>query len=463
MGKKEVKPFSILLFISSIELIFIGISLEVAYATNGTNLIGFSAVSNAMGGADTAAIVDTSAINSNPALLSQISSLKADLTFSFMQPKLHHKDQFGNNRDGENNPFMLANLGFASRLESLPSLTWGIGIFSQGGFGTDFHDLNTAFGTKDDASSFLRYTKLAAAISYQVSDKFSIGVAPHVGYSDISLSLFPGTSFFNPGPDGISRTADDVVFTGIEIKDNCSRNLGLGEPFGTCPWDIVFGVKVGLLYEASKMISFGAAYTSPVNFNYDDGEIIFNFSDPVFGGLGRVTYDAKIGGFKWPRQVDVGIAIRPTDRFLIALEGGWINWNMVNTVTIKTSNPSNPLAPPTISPAPSFTFNWKDQWIFAVGIEYEAIKERLALRAGYNYGNNPVPDENLSPLTPIILEHHITGGIGYRITKAWSFDSSLIYGIKNKVTVTNTNMPFGTNAVESPSGFLFDATVGYGF
>lgn len=451
MGKKEVKPLSVLLFISSIALIFIAISLEAAYATNGTNLIGFSAVSNAMGGADTAAIVDTSAINSNPALLSQISSLKADLTFSYMQPKLHHEDQFGNNRDGENNPFLLANLGFASRLESLPGLTWGIGIFSQGGFGTDFQDLNTVFGNKDDASSFLRYMKLAAAISYQATDKLSIGVAPHVGYSDISLRLFPNTS--SPGLDGTPLTSDD--FAGIEIKDNCSQRLGLGEPFGTCPWDVVFGAKVGLLYEVSKVVSFGAAYTSPVKFNYDNGEVIINFS-----GLGKVTYDAKVEGFKWPQQVDIGIALRPTDKFLVALEGGWINWNMVNTITLRTSNP-NPSVP--ISPSTSFTLNWKDQWIFALGIEYEAIKERLALRAGYNYGNNPVPDENLSPLIPIILKHHITGGIGYRITKAWSFDASLIYGIENKVTYTNTNMPFGNNAVESPSGFLFDATVGYRF
>lgn len=455
MRKKKVKPFAVLLFISSFALIFIALSFEAAYATKGTNLLGFSAVSNAMGGADTAVLLDTSAINSNPALLSQISSLRADLTVSYMLPNLHHADIFGNDIDGENDNFLLPHFGYANKLESLPGFTLGFGIFSQGGFGADYQDINSVFGTKDDVSSFLRYSKVTAALSYQASDKLSIGVAPHIGYSDISLKLFPDTSSL--GFDGIPGTTDD--FAGIEIKERCSEHMGLGNSFGPCPWDLVFGVKIGLLYEVSKFVSVGAAYTSPVDFNYDNGDIVFNFEAL---GLGRVTYDAEVDGFKWPQQVDIGIALRPTDRLLVSLEGGWINWGMINTVTIRTSNPDNPFAPSTISPDPSFLFNWKDQWIFALGIECEAIKERLAFRAGYNYGNNPVPDENLSPLTPIILEHHITGGIGYRITRRWSLDASLMYGIRNRVTYTNSSMPiFGPDAVESPSGFLFDITIGY--
>lgn len=456
-----VKLFLSVLISLFISLTFISFGLSVAFATNGANFIGFSSASTGMGGADLVAIADTSAINNNPASLSLINRLKYDLTFSFIQPYLHHKDTAGvviNDTDGENNPFLLADLGLASRFKSLPRLTWGIGIFSQGGFGTDFRDLNTAFGTKDNASSFLRYTKLAAAISYQVSDKLSIGVAPHIGYSDVSLRFFPGTS--SPGPDGTPGTADD--FAGIEIKDRCSDNLGAGgDFFSTCPWDTVFGVKVGVLYEVSKMVSVGAAYTSPVKFNYDNGEIIFNFSDL---GLGNVTYDARVEGFKWPQQVDFGIAVRPSDRLLLALDTSWINWNIVDTITAKASNPSNPLALLVIpSPSLSLPLNWKDQWVVAFGAAYEVMKERLTLRAGYNFGNNPVPNENLSPLVQVIMEHHITAGIGYKIAKSWSFDTSFVYALENRVTYTNPTVPFGTNAVESPNGFSVDATIGYGF
>lgn len=457
-----VNLISVLLFISSIVLIFIGINFEVAYAANGTNAIGFSAASNGMGGADIAALADTSAINNNPALLSQIGGARLDATLTFLKPDLHHEDVFGNDIDGQNDPFLLLNTGFAYRLKSLPRLTLGLGLFSQGGFGMDFRDLNTAFGTKDEASSFLRYTKLAAAISYQATDRLSIGVAPHIGYSDISLRLFPNTSFYSTGADAIPGTADDIAFAGFEIPDSCSNNLGIGgEPFGPCPWDIVFGVKVGMLYEVSKMITIGAVYTSPVSFDYDDGEIIFDFSNPAFGGLGKVTYDAEVKGFKWPQQVDIGIALRPTDRLLLALDAGWINWNRVNTITIRTSNPNNPSAPPSVDLRSDA--NWKDQWVVAFGLAYEVIKEKLILRTGYNFGNNPVPDENLSPLTQVITEHHFAAGIGYRIAKGWSFDVSAIYALKNKVTYTNPNAPFGPNAVESPGGFSVDVGVGYSF
>jgi len=36
------------------------------------------------------------------------------------------------------------------------------------------------------------------------------------------------------------------------------------------------------------------------------------------------------------------------------------------------------------------------------------------LRAGYCYGNSPVPTSTLTPMTAAIMEHTFTTGIGYR-------------------------------------------------
>ena len=46
----------------------------------------------------------------------------------------------------------------------------------------------------------------------------------------------------------------------------------------------------------------------------------------------------------------------------------------------------------------------------------------FSIRAGYNYGSNPVPAETLMPLFPAIVEHHITGGIGIAPSKDLAFD-----------------------------------------
>ena len=79
----------------------------------------------------------------------------------------------------------------------------------------------TAFGTQDAASSFFRYLKFAIGLSYEVTDKLSFGIAPSVGYSDVSLRLFPGTSV--PPSAGLPNG-----FTGFSIRDRCARNGGLG-------------------------------------------------------------------------------------------------------------------------------------------------------------------------------------------------------------------------------------------
>jgi long-subunit fatty acid transport protein len=172
-----------------------------AFGINGPQLIGFSSESTALAGAAPVAVADTSAINTNPAALSLIQGTRFDFTAGPLQAFLHHSDVFGNNNvAGQNNVFVIGNAGFATRPTSVPGLTVGAGIFTQGGFVTEFQNLATAFGTRDDTSSFLRYFKFAIALSYEVTDKLSLGIAPNIGYSDVSLSLFPGRRFFRPLP-----------------------------------------------------------------------------------------------------------------------------------------------------------------------------------------------------------------------------------------------------------------------
>jgi long-chain fatty acid transport protein len=432
---------------------------NTALALNGPQFIGFSAESTALAASGHVAIADTSAINTNPAAMSLIQGTRLDVTAGFIQAFLHHSDVFGNNNvAGQNNAYAIGNLGVATRLASVPGLTIGAGIFTQGGFGSDYRNLTTAFGTQDAASSFFRYLKFAIALSYEATEKLSFGIAPNVGYSDVSLRLFPGTSVLpSPGlPSG---------FAGFNIRDSCARNGGLGPLGGDCPSDVVFGVKVGVMYRALPWLTVGATYTSPVSFNHTGGQATLNFSS---FGLGTVNYDARVDGIKWPQQVDVSMAVKPTEEFMVALTTSWINWASLNTVEISGTNPSNPLAPPQVNL--NIPFNWKDQVVVAVGFSYSVLqesswkeKDRLVLRAGYNYSNNPVPNETLSPLWPLINEHHFSAGIGFRFTERWAYDFAGLYAPKNSVTYTNSSLPFGPNATESIRGYLITNTLSYRF
>jgi long-chain fatty acid transport protein len=304
-------------------------------------------------------------------------------------------------------------LAYANRIRNGPVVI-GLGVFAQGGMGADFKDLNTAFGTRDSVFSNIRYAKITPSVAYQLTDKISIGAALNMGYSDMEMKFFPNTFF--PGGGGFP------AFAGMRLRDVYS--------FG-------YGAKIGIMYSLSKQVTLGTVYTTKSVLDYDHGKITFQGPDPIGG-----TYAASVDGFNWPQSLGFGIGIRASERLLIAADITWVNWNdAMETVTIKTSNNT-----PGMDSIP-FTMDWKDQTVIALGVSYKA-SEKLTVRAGYNFGRNPVPAENLSPLFPAITEHHITIGFGYKISNAWNIDAAWEHAFNKSVEYFNPSAPFGPNAVD---------------
>ena len=88
-----------------------------------------------MGGADIAVARDTSALNTNPAGLTQIHGQAFDGFGSVLRTfDLSHKDSFGNDKHADNKYTFLGGGGYAASLDSVPC-TAGVGLFSQGGAG----------------------------------------------------------------------------------------------------------------------------------------------------------------------------------------------------------------------------------------------------------------------------------------------------------------------------------------
>jgi long-chain fatty acid transport protein len=430
--------------------------VQPALANNATNLLGYSAAAQGMAGAASVSVLDTSLINTNPASLFLLpdsldrdpqSSIKGgfgSFDVGVLVPLLHHTDVFNNDRDGENDPFIALQGGVALRFKALPDFTFALGIFSQSGLGTDFRRLNTAFGTRDDLTSYERFIKLQSGISYKVTEDLSVGVGPYLGYSDLMLHLFPRTSV--PG------------FAGIEIGSECTKNFGLGEPGGDCPWTVVAGAKVGLTYRVTPEFTVGAVYTSAGNFGYHDGQAMLDFS---FAGLGRVRYsDVSVSGITHPQNVQVGLAYRPTPRWLLALDLTWHDWSVFEDFTFKLRQPNKPGAPTVVNL--KVIQDWRDQYVVAVGAAYQIIQDVLTVRGGYNYSNNPQKDKNFVPVIQVPWEHHITAGVGYTAGHL-EFDAGFVYAFEKKITYTNQAQPFGPNAVDRPEGYSINLAVGYRF
>ena len=358
-----------------------------AFATNGINLIGFGAESTLMGGADVAVARDTSALNTNPAGLTQIKAPLLDMFGSMLRTTdLVHKDP-RNEEHASNRYTFLGGGGYARPLENMPC-TAGIGLFAQGGAGGVFENLRTPFGNRDDLSSLFGIAKIIPGIGCEVNEKLSLGASLNLVYGSIEQDFFSATSV-------------GTAFAGYKLEDASAIRTGF---------------KLGMQYRITPTLTLAAAYTEKTELPMTGGTLTADFTG---AGLGKVKYaDASVKGFALPREVAVGLAFKPTDEWLLSFKLNWLNWDdAINDIRLRATKPNNAAAP-AVYPFPVAAADWKDQWVIATGIAY-TWSDRTTLYAGHNYGKNPIPRQNSSPLLAGILEHHLTFGAARKMDQNW--------------------------------------------
>jgi long-chain fatty acid transport protein len=392
-----------------------------AFATNGINLIGFGTESTLMGGADIAVARDTSALNTNPAGLTQIHGQALDGFGSVLRTfDLSHQDSFGNDKHADNKYTFLGGGGYAMSFDSVPC-TAGVGLFSQGGAGGEFKNINTAFGNRDDMSSLFGMAKVSPGIGCQINDAWSVGASLAVTYASVKQKFFPNTS------------VGAVPFAGYKLDDASALKVGF---------------KLGVQYRVNPSLTLAATYTEKTELPLTDGELEANYSGM---GLGIVKYrNARVSGLAMPREAALGFALKPADAWLLSFKVNWINWaDAIKSVTLSATDPENSLAPAAyqiVTPG-----DWKNQWVFASGLAYN-WNELTTFYAGHNYGNNPIPAQNASPLLAGILDHHLTLGVARQISREWRLTGGLEYMLPVKENYTSPL--FGNAEVRNEALFL---------
>lgn len=406
-----------------------GLACTPARANNGLDLIGFGAESAGMAGADIAVARDTTALNTNPAGLTQIRGRALDLTAAAAYAlDVGHRDGYGNDARVSNHWIPIGNLGYAQSVSE--RLTIGMGMFAQGGAGNVFRNINTAFGTKDELSSLFGAAKLTAGLGYRVDPKLSVGAAVSLIHAEARQKVFPNTSAFNALDPAKS-------FFGLRL-DRATANRA--------------GLKLGVRYAASDALTLAATYTSKTPLPLSDGNLVVNLSAI---GLGSVTYrDVRIEGLGFPQEVGLGAALQQGST-LWSVKLAWLDWaGAMAASTLTASRPDDPLAPARLSQTQAT--EWKNQTVIAIGMAH-TLDARTTLWAGYNYGRNPVPARNANPLLAAIAERHLTCGASRQIDDVWRFGGAVEYQPGAKLTYTNPALPFGPDAEERNRYIAFHA------
>lgn len=317
--------------------------------------------------------------------------------------------------DGESQVFPLPSLAYSTRPSMGSKWILGVEAYAQGGMGVDFQNFPTSATTSDELMSNVMFMRLTGAVSYEVSDAFSVGLSAITGYAGMDFSMFPESQ------------------GGIDVE-------GLS--------DIGYAGRIGMHYSMCDRISLGAVYTTETALELDGGTATMNFGSQG----GKVEYDARMLDFTWPAELEFGIAVQPGSSFLIAADAKMVSWSdAIGVVGLEVSNPpegfpGNPFPDGQggYSNTTDFQMNWEDQWAYALGIEY-SINPVHTMRAGFNHGKSPVPDMYLSPLFPAIVEQHITAGYGVDLGQ-WNLDLAYEHGFEKTQTNNNSDQmanPFG--------------------
>lgn len=428
-------PASHRLLLALVASAVFGSAAGPAQANNGINQIGFGSESALMAGADAAMARDTSALNTNPAGLSQLGGGRVDvyLASAFIYDGAH-RDGLGNDRQVTNKVIPVAGLGLAHRIPGSPVVA-GIGMFVQGGSGAQFENLATPFGGRDELTALFGVGKLTGGLSWEVTPKLSLGLGVSAVVAVAEQRIFPNSSNF----DAFDPTR---TFFGASV-DNVRASRS--------------GYRLGAQYQLTPSVRLGFVFANRVALPLTDGQARVNMSSV---GLGTVTYgNTRLEGLAIPREISVGAAWAVTDATLLSVKLSRLGWaRALDSIVLDASSPDNALAPANVRQVTDITA--RDRTVYALGVRHD-LDDRLAVYAGFNYMKQPFEVQTLSPTLAPIGEKHLTLGATRRYGDRHHFALGLEYLFPSEVRYTNPQVPLGPGLTARLEYIAFHAMYSY--
>jgi long-chain fatty acid transport protein len=245
-----------------------------AMATNGMVMEGYGPIAAGMGGASMAYDNGSAAMANNPATLGLMAEgSRVDVMLGFVGPDV--KTPMGSS---EADAFYMPAIGYVKKQGRL---TYGAGIYGQGGMGTEY-----ASGDMAQVS----VGRLIFPLAYTVNDRFNVGGSVDVVWAGMDLV---------------------VGMAGIDFKDDSDFT---GEAKGYS-----LAAKLGFTYKLNDALTVGGVY-----------QTAGNLPDLKDGGY-------KVEGFDMPPILALGLAWQASDRLMVAADVKDVMWSSsMNTVTIVT-------------------------------------------------------------------------------------------------------------------------------
>ncbi len=437
---------------------------STVHATNGMNLEGYGPIATGMGGASMAYDNGTAAMMNNPATLGLMpDGDRLDAALGFLGPHVKtSNDASGQSSTSSANAFYMPALGFVKKSGQL---AYGVGVFSQGGMGTDYSaDSFLAWGSNEKVRSELGVGRVLFPVAYNVNKDFTVGGSLDFVWASLDLKMalngaqfadlvgpsFGGSNIYGTASGSMVNTLGGAFSGGLLTGLSWARfDFSDDSAFTGKAKATGFGAKIGGVYKVSDALTLGASYHSKTNLSdmeANGATLSMNVVGPATGGVPAtvpVTGKIKIVDFQWPQMIGTGAAYQASEKLMLVFDYKWINWKAVmKDFKMSFTADAFQLSPMASGFGLGGQFmnatlyqNWKDQNVFMLGAGYK-VSPDWTIRAGLSIANNPIPDKFLLPLFPAIEKNHVMVGAGYMISKASSVDASFTYAPEVKATTT---------------------------
>jgi long-chain fatty acid transport protein len=399
--------------------------LTAAMATNGMNMEGYGPISTAMGGASQSFDNGNAAMAQNPATLSLMQEgSRIDGAIGILGPKVSSSMTGMPTADSGGTSYLMPALGYTRRSGAL---TYGIGMFSQGGMGTEY-DKNSflAAGSGSPVRSELGVGKVILPLSYQVNPELSVGATFDFMWAGLDMMMAASGAQLGgmvTGSSGNLATALPALagasWARIDFSDG-DKNTGAAKATG-------YSAKLGGVYKISSAVTVGGSYQLKSSLG-DMKTAAGSASMSAQGGF-TDTGTITVVNFQWPSITAIGASWQASPNVMVAADLKSIGWAEVMK-DFKLRYDSAGMGGSVSFALPQ---NWKDQTVISLGTAWKT-NDQLTLRAGVNISDNPIPDSTVNPLFPATVKSHYALGFGYVFSRNSEVNMSLTVAPATTVT-----------------------------
>lgn len=413
----------------------------LAHATNGMLMEGYGPISAAMGGASLAFDNGTAAMTNNPATLSLMADgeSRLDLAVGGLHPDIVSKMAGMPDANSGGTAYYMPAAGWVKKQGGL---AYGVGVFAQGGMGTEYTATDWVSAGAGSSRSEVGIGKLIVPLSFDVTPDLNIGGSLDLVWGGMDLQMAMSAAQMGGLAASGNLTASGAGAAGLPFFLGGANNVGYfnftdGSDFTGKADATGWAGKLGMTYRVNKQLTVGATYhskTSLGDMSASGAQLSMIDNSGTMGGPAGAVYTlngtVNIVDFQFPEVYGIGVALQATDDLLVAVDYKRIGWASVMKEFHMTFSSTDMGG---LNMDMKMPQNWKDQDVFNLGIAYRT-SPALTLRAGMNLAGNPVPDNTVNPLFPAIIKDHFTVGAGYAYSKVSEVNASLAY--VPKVTVT---------------------------